>query len=69
MEDVRDLVKPLNKKDVEGMSDAQVLKYLVQTPNSVRRPIVDVNGILTLGFTPKVREQLTAELSKAKKKR
>lgn len=60
--DVRDLVKPLNKKDVEGMKDEEVLRYLAATPNSVRRPIVDTGGVLTLGFTPKVREQLSGVL-------
>lgn len=67
VEDVRDLVKPINKKDVEGMSDAKVLDYLAANPNSVRRPIVDTGGSLTLGFTPKVREQLTSELGGKKK--
>lgn len=66
--DANELVKPINKKDVEGMSDAQVLSYLAENPNSVRRPIVDTGGVLTLGFTPKVREQLTAELARKPKK-
>ena len=58
VDDVRDLVKPLNKSDVEGMSDKDVLRYLAKNPNSVRRPIIDTGKILTLGFTPAAREQL-----------
>lgn len=49
---MRELVKPLNKSDVEGMSDKEVLSYLAKTPNSVRRPIIDTGKVLALGFGP-----------------
>lgn len=51
-------MKPNNKKDAEGLSDAEVIDFLVKTPNAVRRPIVDTGGLLTLGFMPKVKAQL-----------
>lgn len=69
VDDVRDLVKPLNKKDVEGLSDAEVIKYLVATPNSVRRPIIDTGDVLALGFTPAARALVEDALGKAAKKR
>ncbi len=44
------------------MSDAEVIDFLVKTPNAVRRPIVDTGGVLTLGFMPKVKAQLEEAL-------
>jgi arsenate reductase-like glutaredoxin family protein len=61
---MHELVKPNNKKDAEGMSDAEVVQFLVENPNAVRRPIVDTGGVLTLGFAPKVRAQLDEALGK-----
>lgn len=61
VEDVRDLVKPLNKSEVEGMKDKDILGYLAKNPNSVRRPIIDTGKLLTLGFTPAAREQLAGK--------
>jgi arsenate reductase len=56
--DARELVKPINKKEVEGMGEAEILTYLAANPNSVRRPIIDTGGFITLGFTPAVRAKL-----------
>ncbi len=53
-----DLVKPNNKKDAEGMSDAEILRFLAANPNAVRRPIIDTGKVLTLGFTPEARAKL-----------
>lgn len=58
--DARELVKPLNKKEVEGFSEEEILRYLAANPNSVRRPIIDTGERITLGFTPAVRTQLEA---------
>ncbi len=59
-----ELVKPNNKKDAEGMTDAQVIEFLVANPNAVRRPMVDTGELLTLGFMPKVKAQLAEALDK-----
>lgn len=59
--DVRELVKPINKAEVEGMSDKEVLAYLEKNPNSVRRPIIDTGKELILGFTPASRAKLGAK--------
>ena len=59
-----ELVKPNNKKDAEGMKDAEVIDFLVANPNAVRRPIVDTGKVLTLGFMPKVKALLNEELGK-----
>ncbi|MBX5484604.1 MAG: hypothetical protein IRZ16_22500 [Myxococcaceae bacterium] len=53
-----DLVKPNNKKDAEGMSDAEIIRFLAANPNAVRRPIIDTGKVLTLGFTPEARAKL-----------
>ncbi len=58
---MRDLVKPINKAEVEEKGDRDVLRYLSENPNSVRRPIIDTGKELTLGFTPAVRAQLGGE--------
>lgn len=60
----RDLVKPINQKDVEGMKDAEILRYLAENPNSVRRPIVDFDGkAITLGFKPDAKKKIEEELA------
>ena len=56
--DAMELVKPLNKKEAEGMSEKEILRYLAANPNSVRRPIIDTGKVLTLGFTPEARAKL-----------
>jgi len=58
VKDIRELVKPINQKEVEGMSSAEIVRYLAENPNSVRRPIIDAGETFTLGFTPQVRKQL-----------
>lgn len=54
-------MKPINKSEVEGLGDAEILRYLATNPNSVRRPIIDTGEVITLGFTPAVRKQLSGE--------
>lgn len=51
-------MKPNNRGDAEGMTDAEILQFLAANPNAVRRPIIDTGDGLTLGFTAKVRESL-----------
>jgi len=55
---IRELVKPSQRAEVEGLGDTEVARYLSENPNSVRRPIIDTGDMLTLGFTPAVRERL-----------
>lgn len=55
---IRELVKPTARADVEGLGDAEIARFLSENPNSVRRPIIDTGRMVTLGFTPLVREQL-----------
>lgn len=59
---IRELVKPINQKEVEGMKDKEILHYLVEHPNSVRRPIFDFGKTLVLGFRADAKKQLEAEL-------
>ena len=55
---IRELVKPTARAEVEALGDADIGRFLAENPNSVRRPIIDTGGVVTLGFTPTVREQL-----------
>lgn len=63
--EVRELVKPINQKDVEGMTDADVVAYLAENPNSVRRPIIDIDGALLLGFRPPTKKALEEALRRS----
>lgn len=62
LDDVRELVKPINQKDVEGKTDAEIVTYLSENPNSVRRPIIDIDGTLLLGFRPPTKKALEEAL-------
>jgi hypothetical protein len=53
-----ELVKPTARAEVEGLGDAEIARFLSENPNSVRRPIIDTGEMVTLGFTPGVREKL-----------
>lgn len=66
---VSELVKPTARAEVEGMTAAEIARFLAANPNMVRRPIIDTGKLLTLGFTPKVREQLGGGAAKPKAKR
>lgn len=65
---MRELVKPINRKETEGMTDAQIVRYLAENPNSVRRPIIDTGETITLGFTPKVRATLDEKIGSRRKR-
>jgi ArsC family len=53
-----ELVKPTARAELEGLGDAEIARFLSENPNSVRRPIIDTGEMVTLGFTPAVREKL-----------
>ncbi len=61
---VRELVAPKWRKELEGKSDAEVVKDLAHNPIHVRRPLIDTGGALYGGFTAEVREKLEGELKK-----
>ncbi|HVL89450.1 MAG TPA: ArsC/Spx/MgsR family protein [Actinomycetota bacterium] len=52
------LVAPTRRAEVEGMTDAQIVAYLVQDPKRLRRPIIDTGDAIHLGFSKAVREAL-----------
>ena len=55
---VRELVKPTARADVAGMSDAQIVAWLAEDPNRLRRPIIDTGSAIYLGFAKNVRKAL-----------
>lgn len=56
--DVRALVAPSRRNEVEGMPDAEVVEYLAADPARLRRPIIDTGDRVLLGFTKAVRQEL-----------
>lgn len=61
---MRELVSPKWRKELEGLSDSEVVKDLAHNPIHVRRPLIDAGGVLYGGFTAEVREKLQGELKK-----
>lgn len=55
------LVGPTKRQQVEGMSDAQVIAFLLEDPSRIRRPIIDTGTSLLLGWSASTRQGL-AEL-------
>jgi arsenate reductase-like glutaredoxin family protein len=53
-----EMVAPKRRAEVEGLTDAQILKKLVEDPGYVRRPIIVRGDLITAGFTAKTRELL-----------
>jgi arsenate reductase len=55
---IRELVAPKRRTETESLTDAQLVKKLVDEPNFVRRPLIDIGSDLIAGFTADSRERL-----------
>ena len=52
------LVAPKRRAEAEGLSGKKLIAWLAQDGGRVRRPIIEVKGKLTLGFTEETRRIL-----------
>jgi arsenate reductase-like glutaredoxin family protein len=52
------LVAPKRRKESEGLSGEKLIAWLAEDGGRVRRPIIDVDGELTLGFAADAQEKL-----------
>ena len=50
---------PTKRAAIEGLTDAQVLSWLLEDPRRLRRPIIDTGDSLYLGFGRAVRQALS----------
>lgn len=53
-----ELVAPKRRAEAEGLSGEKLLAWLAQDGARVRRPIIEVDGEVTLGFAGDAREKL-----------
>ena len=56
--DPRELVAPKRRAEAEGLDGEKLIAWLAADGGRVRRPIIEVGGELTLGFTEATREKL-----------
>src|SRR5437667_12685861 len=52
------LVAPKRRKEAEGLSGEKLIAWLAGEGGRVRRPIIEVDGELTLGFAADAQEKL-----------
>jgi arsenate reductase len=57
---VRALVAPKRRDEAEGLTDAQLVDWLLEDPRRLRRPIIDTGDEILLGFTKDVRDRLSS---------
>src|ERR671937_2664739 len=55
---VEQLVAPKRRKEAEGLSGEKLIAWLAEDGGRVRRPIIDVDGELTLGFAADAQAKL-----------
>ncbi|MFP5225847.1 MAG: arsenate reductase family protein [Actinomycetota bacterium] len=55
---VVELVGPTKRREVEGMSDSQIIAWLREDPKRFRRPLIDLGDDVLLGFNAAVRTEL-----------
>ena len=55
-----ELVAPKRRAEVEGLTSAQIIGYLAEDGNRVRRPIIDDGERVYLGFSMAVQAELGA---------
>jgi arsenate reductase-like glutaredoxin family protein len=60
---VEQLVAPKRRKEAEGLSGEKLIAWLAEDGGRVRRPIIEVDGELTLGFAGDAQEKLERLLS------
>lgn len=56
------LVAPKQRKEAEGMTEAQLVEWLAADGRRLRRPIIDTGRVVTLGFAADAREALEKAL-------
>lgn len=56
------LVAPKRRAEAEGLSGKKLIAWLAADGGRVRRPIIEVAGRLTLGFTEETRKVLAEVL-------
>lgn len=44
--------RKLGDKDKEGLTEAKAIKLMIDQPSMIKRPVVDRNGKLLVGFKP-----------------
>ncbi len=54
-----ELVAPKRRAEAEGLSGEKLIAWLAADGGRVRRPIIEVGGELTLGFTEETRQRLS----------
>ena len=54
----KELVAPKRRAEAEGLDGEKLIAWLAADGGRVRRPIIEVAGELTLGFTEATREKL-----------
>jgi arsenate reductase-like glutaredoxin family protein len=52
------LVAPKRRAEAEGLSGEKLIAWLAEDGARVRRPIIEVEGVLTLGFAADAQEKL-----------
>ena len=55
---VEHLVAPKRRAEAEGLSGEKLIAWLAEDGGRVRRPIIEVDGELTLGFAADAQEKL-----------
>jgi arsenate reductase-like glutaredoxin family protein len=55
-------VAPKRRKEAEGLSGDALLKWLSEDGARIRRPIIEIGEMLTLGFTAETRSKLDEAL-------
>ena len=56
------LVAPKRRGEAEGLSGEKLIAWLAADGGRVRRPNIEVGGVLTLGFTEETRSKLNGLL-------
>ena len=52
------LVAPKRRAEAEGLSGEKLIAWLADDGGRVRRPIIEVGGVVTLGFAAEAQEKL-----------
>ena len=53
------MIAPTKRKEADGMTNPQIIAWLVEDPKRLRRPIIDTGEQVLLGFTRTTREALS----------
>jgi arsenate reductase len=61
--------RKLPDKDKEALTEAKAIKLMLAQPSIIKRPVLDVDGRLLVGFKPAVYQAALAAASKSRKSR